>query len=211
MPLKRVEVQAESTKAKKSTIPVFKIDGGKVKQYADAYQSYKDAEATLKLVRPDVEEQALQILFAENALHPTVPTTTIKVQDDDGGEVRVSFQDKYNQADPEACDACFTQLHRDINDYAVETTKCTLDAKFFLDASGNFDNEAYTELNRAIADTAARLGKPNPLSSKKVVTAKPGFHVLRWTEFTAEQNRLISQVLPNTVTISPLKNGNGNE
>jgi hypothetical protein len=116
------------------------------------------------------------------------------------GEVtRVSFTSRYNNCDTEQVDATFAsfdpvpdgkggKVHRDINNYVVETIAAKFDDSVFMDAEGNFDLTAYNKFRLAIEKVAKDLGMvdaetgkvKSPLGTKRVLKVKPDFHERRF-------------------------------
>jgi hypothetical protein len=210
MALLKANVQAtKATAAKKSDTPEITVAGTICTQYNEASKQMKDAEATMKQLRPDLLDTALDYIFTQRCAGRD--ESTVKVIDANGNVSRVAHTTKYGFADAEAADAVFTAFGADINEFAVETTKASFDNKFFLDENGNFDQGAFEAIQNAVAAAVTTLNagravkKSNPLTSKLIVTAKPNFDEVRFKKFSVEQNKQISEVLPNTVSITPAK------
>lgn len=205
MALKRVSsTLPAATTAKKNSHPVKLIEGDSVRRYNAAYAASKEAEGILKLLRPEVEEIGLSFLTETNLKNPTNQVGTIKIKDASGAEIRVTSQDKYSAVDADGVSSLFENtLKRDVNNYFTETIKASFDNSFFL-KDGEFDQAAFDALKIAVETVAKTLGKANPLTSKTVVSPKPGFHEKRYVDFNAAQNVVISSLVRNTVTMTPL-------
>jgi len=205
MALKSITAQVVAKPAnKKEAAPETTVKGNAISRYVKAYVALKDAKAVVDELRPFVLKDALKFMFNHNSSNPKNPASTVKVGDAEE-VVRVSFQNKYSVADAESVDSVFSEFGKDINTYAQETIKVAFDSKVFLDAEGNTRPEVYEAFRTACEAVATKMKVANPLSSKVVVLPKPNFHEDRWTDFTAEQNARLTEVLPNTVTITPLK------
>ncbi len=236
--LGNVKVNEVVTTTKKDEIPVIRIDGDTCKRFNEAKKQIKDAEAVVKELQGVIHEQAKTAIFAHNCDPNCLQMlTSVKLQDvsydeeDDKhetpipGEVtRVSFTSKYNNCDTEQVDATFSsfapvpdgkggKVHRDINNYVVETIKAKFDDSVFMDAEGNFDLAAYNKFRTAIEKVAKELGMvdaetgkvKSPLGTQRVLVVKPDFHERRFKDFNEEENFTLSNVLPNTIQCAPVR------
>lgn len=223
MPLKSADVKVTGTAAKENggevmpivTIPSIstKDKAGKaqtrhpVEIYNDAAAAKKKADAEMKEMRPKLAEPGslgIQALFEENCAHPLEPITSVKLTDASGAVCRMSFTARYGAAEAEQVSAVFDATGQDINEYVVETVAAKFDNAVFLDAEGNFDKNVYDKFRIAIGKVAKELGVVCPLATTKVVVVKPDFHERRWKDFTVAQQKEISAVLPNTVSLTPV-------
>jgi hypothetical protein len=207
MGLKRANVVETKPAAKgKTEMPLKTISGTTIKQYNDAAAALKASKAIVDAIRPDVLDVGLTFLFEHNLSGK--PVSSVKMSDETGESLRLSFQDRYSVVDAEqAVHALETELSvTDVNKYLVETTKATFDSKVFLTKEGDFNEPVYKAFSEAIAKVAAGLGISNPLGTVKVVIPKSTFNDVRWNDFksVAAQKRL-AEVLPNTVSLTPIK------
>lgn len=200
--LKKANVEVAPAAKSKSEIMVVSVRGNSITRYNKADAEYKDAEAKLKELRPEVLVTAVKKLMGHNVANPMAPVDSIRLEDDNGSQLRMSFTSRYKQADGAAADEAFTTLCADVNEYAQETVVAGFDSKVFLDKNGEFDAKVFTAFSLAIKAVADKLGKTMPLTSKTVVLPKPQFHTLRWSKFTTvEQQMTLFSVLPNTVQL----------
>lgn len=233
-----VKTNEVETPAKKGEIPVVKIDGDTCKRFNEAKKAIKDAEGVINELQGVIHEQAKQAIFAHNCDPNCLQAlTSVKLQDQSydeedeekknpiPGEVtRVSFTSRYNNCDTEQVDAAFGsfdpvpdgkggKVHRDINDYVVETIAAKFDDSVFMDADGNFDLVAYNKFRLAIEKVAKELGMvdaetgkvKSPLGTKRVLKVKPDFHDRRFRDFNEEENFTLTNVLPNTIQCAPVR------
>lgn len=203
MALKKAGIAAApAAKAKKDEMPVLRVSGDTVKKFNLANAALKEAETAKGELEKQLKPAALAELYRLNGLSPLNPEGSVRLVDETGATARVSHQNKYSLADGEQADAIFTQLGKDINDYAQETAKAAFDSKVFLTPTGDFDPARYEAFKTAIDAVAARLGVASPLSAKTVVLPKPNFDKERWTAFTPAQQPMVAMALPNTVTLT---------
>ena len=211
MPLKSIDVAAPAATTKKSDVPVVNVQGTKVSRLNEISTELKELQAEEKDLKKQVEKQALGKLFDRNLADPHNVSDSIKLSDENDQVVRVSFTSRYKQADGEAADAILTELGKDINDYAIQTTTAQFNAKVFVQ-DDEFQPEVYNAFQQAIADATATLiaegklpvGTASPLTSKVVVMPKPSFHSKRWSEFpTVDEQQQVTKALPNTVQVVP--------
>jgi hypothetical protein len=210
MPLKdaNVKVTGPAKENGKDEMPVITVPAAKGKHfvqiYNEAHADKKKAEQSMKETRPKLETPGVDEVFAQNCAHPLEPITSVKLTDGSGAVCRLSFTAKYGAADAEQVEAVFDATGKDINDYLVSTVAAKFDSKVFLDAEGNFSKTVYDKFRLAVERVAKELGVECPLSTAKVVIPKPDFHERRWKDFTVQQQKDISAVLPNVVTLSPV-------
>jgi hypothetical protein len=231
-----VKVNETETTAKKDEIPVIQMEGDTCKRFNEAKKQIKDAEAVIKLLESVVHEKAMTAIFAHNCDPNCLQQlTSVKLQDIEvdeeneskrtPGEVtRVSFTARYNNCDTAQVDATFSafppvsdgkggKVHRDINDYVVETIAAKFDDSVFMDAEGNFDLVAYNKFRTAIEKVAKDLGMIDPesgkvlspLGTKRVLKVKPDFHQRRFRDFNEDENFTLANVLPNTIQCAPVR------
>lgn len=152
---------------------------------------------------------------------PVVVKGKAKPVDGDGQVTRLSFQEKYSPADADTADAVFTALleanHSDktVNDFLQETITASFDSKVFnAGPDGAFDQAVFDAYYKAIEEATDRLvrqghlakGARVPLSLTKKVLPLANFHHDRWSEFpSVEAQRRLTEVVPNTITLTPAK------
>jgi hypothetical protein len=231
-----VKVNETETSTKKDEIPIVQMEGDTCKRFNEAKKAIKDAEAVIKELEKVVHEQAMTAIFAHNCDPNCLqPLTSVKLQDVEvdeedetirkPGEVtRVSFTSRYNNCDTAQVDATFAnfapvpdgkggKVHRDINEYVVETIAAKFDDSVFMDAEGNFDLTAYNKFRMAIEKVAKELGMvdaesgkvKSPLGTKRVLKVKPDFHERRFRDFNEDENFTLASVLPNTIQCAPVR------
>lgn len=231
-----VKVNDTETTTKKDEIPVVQLEGDTCKRFNEAKKQIKDAEAVINELQKIVHSHAMTAIFAHNCDPNCLqPLTSVKLQDievdeEDGtkrtpGEVtRVSFTARYNNCDTAQVDATFSnfapvsdgkggKVHRDINEYVVETIAAKFDDSVFMDAEGNFDLAAYNKFRLAIEKVAKDLGMidaetgkvKSPLGTKRVLKVKPDFHERRFRDFNEDENFTLANVLPNTIQCAPVR------
>jgi hypothetical protein len=231
-----VKVNDTETTTKKDEIPVIQLEGDTCKRFNEAKKQIKDAEAVIKELEKIVHSEAMTAIFAHNCDRNCLqPLTSVKLQDIEvdeedktkitPGEVtRVSFTARYNNCDTEQVDATFSnfppvpdgkggKVHRDINNYVVQTIAAKFDDSVFMDAEGNFDLVAYNKFRLAIEKVAKDLGMidaetgkvKSPLGTKRVLKVKPDFHERRFRDFNEDENFTLANVLPNTIQCAPVR------
>jgi hypothetical protein len=168
----------------------------------------KRGEEVMEDLRPDVQEIGLNQIFTRSCKRPTTPTTSVKLQDDEGEVLMFTFVNKYKEvADVDAAEQLFEENDLDINQYVTEGIKAKFDDSVFYDADGNFQMEIYDDVRKAIQTIVSKrqLAK-NPLETAKVVKLKPTFHVERFAIMPKVETQLQAfEVLPNTVMLKPVR------
>lgn len=215
MALKRLKVKMTQTQAKAGEPVCVVVAGDVVTRYNRADAAMKEAESQMKELRPEILELGTEEIFATSCRQPTDPVLTVKLEDEEGSRLRVQFTKRYGPVvDVEAAEALFDGLRDrngrkvDINDYVQETVVGKFNSKVFLDAEGNFDPKIYACFRKAIETVAAELHLPCPLTTEKVVVPKETFHLERFKLFgSAEAQRRLSALMPNTTQIVPLAQG----
>ena len=214
MALKRLNKIAETApKTGKAEKPVFVIDGDDVTKFNKATAALKEAEADQKLARTELLEVGMGLFFQHNHANSASPATSIELVDDNGNKCRVSFQEKYSAADPAAAEALFDNLGADINDYMQETVSAGFDCSVFnAGAEGRFSQDVFNVYDEAIKAATTKLigkgmlpvGTASPLSTTKKVLPLKTFHAKRFERFNDTENKEISLVVKNTVTVTPI-------
>lgn len=208
MALKRLKVRmaAPAPTQETSDIPVIFIEGDQIKKYNDADAALKEADAEMKELRPEILEIAKTELFTRCCKRPQAPLTSIKLQDESGEILRVSYTARYGEVpDLDRAETLFDNHDIDINEYVTEGVKASFDDKVFYDADGNFLQEVYDDVRKAIQTivTKRQLAK-NPLETARVIKPKPKFHEDRYTLFPKVETQFEADAtMPNTTQVVP--------
>jgi len=204
----------------KGDIEVLQIDGNEVAQFCLAGEQEKAAKALKGELRPAVLEVALPHIIETNCAAATAKdrVKSVKLMDSTGSVLRVTFKSVYSAVDKEAALAAFDELNElrkqdsqepvfaDLGKYATETLVASFDSKAFLNDSGDFDKPKYDKYREAIEKVAKALGQQCPLTAKDVVVVKDAFDESRWTDFTVDENKRLSEVFTNTIDVVPVDN-----
>jgi len=228
MALKALKVVTNEAPAKKSSsVGIVDVSGTDVETFNRAVIAAKDAEAAVERARVAVLDVGLNKLWEECVANPSNPPSSIKLRDDSGATVVVSGQDKYSNVDEALATAMFESLGAEISDHVQYTIAAKFDSAIFLAKAntsageeGNFSAKIYNEYQKAIDQATAKLiaagllpvGTKSPLSTAQVVRVKPDFHKTRFSAFpTVEQQKALHEACPNTVTLKPVIEGEGEE
>lgn len=219
MALKRIQSEVKETAKSTKDIAVVRVNND-IARYVKARQDLEDAQAIVDQLEPTLKAAGCREIFNHNTEDPTTPWSSVKLQDNNDAMVRVSFTAKYSAANADAVEAAFETIRTvdgeevDVNNYVQETLKASFDSDVFLkktkvvDESGKeitvseFDQNRFDTFNAVIAAAAEKLGVANPLSAKRIVTARPEFHNLRWSRFDAAAQATIQKALPAVVSMS---------
>lgn len=203
MPIARANVETKTkVKAKKDEMPEFKIKGVDVRAFNQAVQDAKDAKSAQDDAREVIMEEALPLFFKHCETNEAV--SSIKIVDEVGATCRLTLQDRYSACDCNAANAIFEDLGYDAGDYALETVSANFDSKVFITNDGQFNEGLYKDMVEAVARIAKKHNVSNPLSCSTKIMPKPDFHERRFREFTAEENRRLSEVIKCTITLTPV-------
>jgi hypothetical protein len=206
-PLRIKTVQAP---VKKGDIPLIHIENDYPTRYNEASAILKDAEQLMKDLKPIMLPDALAVLYQHNSNKPWDPIASVKLQDDSGEATRITFSSAYNTTTVVAVELLFGQIKKkdgqkpDINTYLTRTMKAKFDDKVFLTPEGRFDQDKYEQIVMSLGLVCQDLGIPNPLSVEETVVPLPDFHSRRWMDFDADTNARITEVMPNTISFTPL-------
>lgn len=227
-----VKTNAAPGKKTAGTLGVVELPGDDVKKFNEAKRAMAEAEVTIKEIGPRIQAAGLEAIFQHNCSPDTLePIKSVKVQGMEvdpenpkgdpipGAICRVSFTSKYNNCDAGQVDATFAAFEpvgdppmpRDINDYVVETVAAKFDDTIWLNPDGSFNKAIYDKFRIAIERVANELGIKdelqkvrNPLMTSRKVIVKPDFHEKRFLEFNPDENKVLTEVLPNTVQLVPV-------
>lgn len=213
--------------AKKKTskeVPVTLVKGDVVRRYNEACDQIDRAEAVCKELAPELHEIGLEYVFAhncENGENPKRFINSVNIQDgaDDaepGQTVMFTWTRKAKAMDAAAVEALFNDPElkttarkpANVNDYVAWVPKADFDAKVFMVAEKGrmkFSQERYDAFRKAIQAVADEFSVTNPLSTSKVFGPVEDFQDRRFKDFTAEQNQHIAEVMPTTVSLSPVR------
>lgn len=210
MALKRLKVRMAQPAPEQSAgdIPVIGIEGDLIQQYNDADKQMKEGKGLMEELRPDVLEIALQQVFERSVKRPLAPTPSVKLQDEQGETLLVCFTAKYGEcADVKAAEELFDNHDVDVNDYMVEGVKASFDSSVFYDEDGNFQQEVYDDIRKAVQTIVTKRGlAKNPLETAKIIKPKPNFHEARWGLFPKVETQVqATEILPNSTTIKPVR------
>jgi hypothetical protein len=220
MALKRIESVAETKPiSSKADRPTAVVAGDSVQRFNIATQAKKDAEAKLEDVRENLLDQSVGLFYGYNVQHPNATVKTIEIVDATGSSIRLTSQDKYSKANPDAVESLFAALGKgrkdvDVNDFVQETVVGSFDSNIFLDKEGRFDQSIYDSYAEAIKRVTELLilkgtiaqGTNSPLGTAKKVVPLDGFDAKRYSKFkSVEDQKLIRTVLPNTITMTPME------
>lgn len=228
--LDRLNVVTNESPVKKSsgTLGVILLTSEKgdiVKRYNEAKKLMQDNEAIVKELEPTIKSAGMSGIFRHNCADTTVePIASVKVQDvledleKPGEEIkgelcRVTFQARYNNCDSAVVEAAFADFkERNINDYVATVVEASFDNRIWLNKDGSMNVEAYKKVTAAVAKVASELGfvdesgaATTPLRTVKKVRPLEDFHQRRFLDFTAKENVTLYQILPNTVSATPLR------
>lgn len=211
MPIKRKRLPKAEPSPKKVEIPTMVIGDDdatrdKVTRYLRATAAKKAAEDRIKTLRPALENAFLEELIYRNVNErPEDPLTSLKVVDNRGSAVTMSFTKKYAAGNADAIDEAMAEIGLDSGDFVEEVYTAEVDWKpfEFKGVKGSFNDSLFRRFVREVAAVAEKLGLPsNPLSLGTKVRPKPDFHTERWAEVPdAEQQRELVKILPNTINI----------
>jgi len=213
MALKRLKVKTVPASAKPGEIPEISIEGDLVRQYNKASDAAKQAEATMKELKPDVLEIGQGEVLTRSVADPIHPTFTVKLVDETGEALRVQFTKRYGQiADVDALEQLFEEADVDINQHVQEKVVGVFDSKVFLDDKGEFSRKKYDAYLKAVQAVAAKFGDSCPLSTDKQITPKDTWHDKRWSVFTSVESQAeLVRLMPNTTQIVPVRAKNGDK
>lgn len=197
-----VKTNAEGSKSKKDNVPSTVIASDLITRLNEADTAAKDAKALRDELALQVREIGLDALVKFNVQAPVNPVTSMKVIDEDGEVARIAFTEKYGNPNLEQLNAAFEGMSKDINEYVLQTVKAKFNTAIFVDKDGNFNEGKFNAYMEAMAKLAQKFGDVNPLATETVVAPKPNFHANRWGQFTAEQQKTLIEVLPNTITVT---------
>jgi len=201
--LKKLSTDRPIPPSADATIPTIFVEGQDIKKYVDAAKKAKEAKADQDSVKPAVLALGVPEIMERNCANPRAPVTSVRLIDEADSEVVLSFQDRYSSVNPDAaCAALVAAGAKDVNDYIQEEMVVKFDQKVFYTADGKFNAELFVAVREALAGVAKRFGVEGEIIDKeKVVCPNANFHTRRWSDFTALQNEILSEVLPNTVQV----------
>lgn len=197
----------EAAGSEKSAVIILEVPGDAVALYNDADSQVKAWEKEKTDKRPSVSAAGVGELYRHNCAAPAKAVKTVRVVDSTGAACTVTISDTYGKAqlDPVVLTQKLANLGKaDINAFVAEKLVLGFDSSVFYDEAGNLLVDAYIDFLETTAAFAARYGLKNPFSSKKVVSPLDGFAETRWSEFKVEQQPVVTQIFPATVTLKPV-------
>jgi len=201
--LKKLSLERPATKTKKD-IPIIRVEGDQIKEYNKAVADVKEAKEIQDEIKPAVLELGIPEILTINCGDPDNAVASVRLIDDTGAEAVVSFKDQYRAVSPQAAvDLLVAFGVKDVNDYLQEEIVPTFDTKAFYTADGKFNAELFVAVRDALQKVSAQFGLAGELIGKdKVVKPNANFHDLRFRRFSACQNEVLTEVLPNTVSVT---------
>ena len=154
MPIKRVNVSvADSKVTAKKSMPEILVDGSQLDYFVTCLAAAETANTALEAAKTAVKELALLPFFNECA-DRNAPISSIMLYDSDETHVRMTVQNKYPSLEATQGSALFEGMNKDQGDYLAETVKVSFDSKVLVDAGGEFNNNMYLAMYKAMAKVA---------------------------------------------------------
>lgn len=178
-----------------------------VKEYNHAAAQEKAWAKIMEVKKPKLTARALEAMYAHNTEHPAEAVKTVCLSDSTGAACNVSLKDTYAKAshDPAEAIAALRLLGKaDPNQYIAERVVVGFDTSIFYNEDGSIKRSLYLDMMNAIQAVATNYGVESPFTSKKVVSTKPDFGDKRWTDFTEEQQPMVTKSFPATVSVTPI-------
>jgi hypothetical protein len=206
-----VETDTDKEKASKAEVQVIKVTGEAITRYAKAASEKKTAEDEMKKLKPVIVKPALEEIFERNCAEPGKALTSVRLIDEKGGAATISFQCRYGDIEDE--DQTLKDLAalgvKDPNKYLAYNVRALFNARLLYNLDGALNVDLYERLREAIqqVENEFSLGTTEEtklLSMARVVSVKPSFHADRWRDFDEEQQAVLTKVLPNVVTVTPV-------
>lgn len=213
VPLKDVNVPVAPANGNSTSngMPTLKLDGKVVSQYTVASKQKKDAEKLMEELKPIITDAACDLLFLTNeklTKSGAEVAKSVVASDTTGAQIRMSFTSKYGVIAPDDVPEVQEMLAelgvKDANDYLVTTVQAAFDSGVFLTPQGDFNRRLFNAMKEAVDAVASKFSIPSPLECQKVVTPRSNFHERRWKDFPADAQVDISELIKNTVTLTPL-------
>lgn len=204
-----VPVNTPDAKAGDSNIREVQIEGDSIQRYNSASALCKSNEALMKKLKPLLVVPASEEFFEYNTTNAGAPLTSVRLVDQTRHKLNVSFKNAYGNISGDEAIAALTKALtdlgvKDVNKYLRSTLALGLDALPFFHENGDLNVEFYKEVYTELAKIAEKHKVNNPLTALKVVQVRSTFHQERWADFTYEQQKELSKLLPNQISLTPV-------
>jgi hypothetical protein len=214
-----IDIPEAEPASKKNVIPVIPVEGDTVTRYNEASDQMKASKAVMDELRAELVQKGLEYLFAQNVINPAKPMQSVRLMTvdadlpDNNETLTVTWTKKAVKCVPAAVKDWFAKVKTvlgkvaDINLYTEWVVTAKFDTSIFNNPkTGKFDRARYDKVQIALIDVAAELGADNPVTCGKVLVPTDAFNEgKRWSDFTAEQNMELTDVLPTVVTLEPVR------
>lgn len=190
--------------AKPPAIPIIDIPGAKINSFRDLDLGIVRLEQQIKPIKDELKEQAVAEIIKRNSAPAAYPIDSVTLKDATGAMARVSFTSKYKLLDVDEVGNALEEIGHNLGEVAQLSYDAKIDATAFVGSDGEFDETKWNMFVKLV-DTFAQANEiKNPLKAKPVAIVDPKFHVSRWSKFTPENQEVLREVVPNTVTITAL-------
>lgn len=209
MSIKDIPMVEEVKSKGKQEIPVIHVDGHNVTRYVTAAAEAKALEETMALLGPELQAQGVNHVLTYNCCNEE-RVSSVKLEDGNGEQVMVTLQKKTTKFDSTSVKNFFdsTQTKGGLPVNPNEFLEWTLQASFdssVLQHNGKFSQNRFDKFQAAMQVVCEELGLPkNPLSFGKVLTVKPAFHELRYTQLSVEDNLELQKLVPCVSALKPI-------
>jgi hypothetical protein len=207
-----LNVKASPATVKKGDIPVLHVAGDAPSRYNEAAAVYKQAEGVMAELKPEITPLVRGKLYQHNSATPWDPIKSVKLEDDKGSILRVTWINKYSTVAASVVITLFRAiktvagLEPNVNDFFARTMRGKFNSNAFLGPDGRFSQANYEAITEAMDRVAKELGIENPLTTEEVVVPLADFDARRWVEFDEVTNAQISEQVPNQVNFVPQPN-----
>lgn len=221
-----IDLPEADTASKKSVIPVLPVEGDAVTRFNQASDQVKLAQAVMVELRAELLQTGLEYLFNQNVIKASTsdkPIQSVRLMTvdpampDNSETLTVTWTKKAVKCVPDVVKGWFAKARTvlgkaaDINQYTEWVVTAKFDTAIFNDPkTGKFDRKRYDKIQAALTEVAAELGADNPVTCGKMLVPTDAFNEgKRWSDFTAEQNLALTEVLPTVVTLEPVRLNGG--
>jgi hypothetical protein len=229
--LAEIDLPEAKPKSSKKEIPVVPVAGDTVRRYNQAYDAFKEADATMKELRAELITQGLTYIFEHNIAHADSPDAQIQSvrlanmeceprdnplhplapQAEEPEVLTVTWTKKALKMAKDVVTNWFTTARNkagnlvNLNRYTEYEVEATFNTAIFYDAKGRFSVNRYNQVVDALKEVAEQLGAEHPLSCSKVLKPTEAAPSLRFQDFNLRQNLALTTVMPTQVTIEPVR------
>lgn len=219
-PTKLSDIPTETKKKSKNNVPVLAVNGGVVRQYAEASDAKEQAEATMLSTGSQLKQLALDYVLRHNVAKPATAIKSVNLiavedegQDTDAiNRVQFSFTKKVSSPDPDLLKGVFRSLKTKSgddakwSDYLEWSISAQFDTSVFLSpVTGKFSSERYDRFVAALQAVCDEFGVDMPLACTKKLVPKDDFEDRRFTDFDLDANSAILAALPNVVSLKAIR------